>query len=81
MARTLEKLDADVVTLEGRVNQLDGAGLDDVSSATVAELAKRINGLKSIVNQVTLLLEQELTKLQAAVANLANTLNTHVGSS
>jgi hypothetical protein len=32
------------------------------------------------VNQVTLLLEQELTKLQTAVANLANTLNTHLGS-
>jgi len=81
MARILEQLDADVVTLEGRVNQLDGAGLDDVSSATVAELSKRINGLKSTVNQVTLLFQQELSKLQTAVASLANTLNTHLGSS
>jgi hypothetical protein len=70
----------DLTLLEGRVNQLDGAGLPAGQTSDIAALQKQINGLKTTMNNLTLTFEQQLQALTKQVANLTILVNTITGT-
>jgi hypothetical protein len=76
---TLEELQIQVDGMEARLNALDGTGLTDPSTAVTTVLASKVNGLKTTVNQVGLLMQQRLTALQTEVNALKTLVNTHLG--
>lgn len=73
-------LQSQITLLMNRVAALDGIGMSNPSLAVTVTQAAVIAGLKTTVNQVTLLLQQQIQDLKTAVTNLQTLVNSLTGS-
>lgn len=81
MARTLSEVDNALKSIETRVNQLDGYGLNDPIRSTVNTLMKEINGLRTTVEQVVLGMETDRQNLEKRVEALETSIQLYLGVS
>jgi len=72
--------DQDFETLKARVAAIDGIGLADPSEASLSRIYKEINGIKEIIDQVTLTIQALLEDISSRLNELEARLNQHLGS-
>ncbi len=79
MARTLTQVDTDLASLQSRVNLVDGQGLTSPAIGSAAGLQNQVNGLKTTLNQISMLTEQVVNDLTSRVAALEAAVKTITG--
>ncbi len=70
-----DQLTTAVNDLTARVNAIDGQNLPDPTQSQLRTLGKEINGLRTTIRQVTLVLEASLKDLSQSVQNMQTRLN------
>ena len=74
-----DQLTTAVNDLTARVNSIDGQNLPDPTQAQLRGVEMEINGLRTTIRQVTLVLEASLKDLAQAVQNMQSQLNQRNG--